>query len=135
MTKLIHLAPIALVALPAILAFAAPSPPAPSFTAAQAQRGQISYIQNCAECHDGFLRGLYGPALRGPDSNIPEQAGKDVWSYMIYQMPTGNAGALPEHVYLDNMAFIMQQNGRRPGPAALTKPAIENDDTPVGPNS
>jgi mono/diheme cytochrome c family protein len=110
---------------------AAPKPAAPagtaSFTADQAWQGRFDYIARCAECHGGDLHGYFGPALQGPDSNVPWQTPKAVWTYMTVHMPAGDAGALPQKQYLEIMAFLMQSNGRRAGRAALTPAAIAAD--------
>lgn len=104
---------------------AAPGPA--SFTSAQAYRGRFDYIHDCGECHAGDLGGQFGPALRGPDSNLPWQTPAAVWSFMTQQMPVGNAGGLPQSEYLDIEAFLLQQNGRKPGHERLTIAAIAAD--------
>jgi len=98
-----------------------------SFTSAQAYQGRFDYIQECGECHAGDLGGQFGPALRGPDSNVPWQTPADVWSFMIAQMPVGNAGGLSQAEYLDIEAFLLQQNGRKPGDRRLTLAGIKAD--------
>jgi mono/diheme cytochrome c family protein len=104
------------------------SPPqAAPFTADQAYQGRFTFIAQCAECHGGDLHGQFGPALQGPDSNVPWQTPKAVWAYMTVHMPVGNAGGLPQRDYLNIMAFIMQSNGRRAGRAELSPAAIGAD--------
>lgn len=107
----------------------APAPPAgaASFTADQAYQGRFTFIAQCAECHGGDLQGHFGPPLQGPDSNVPWQTPKNIWSYMTVHMPVGNAGGLPQRDYLNVMAFLMQSNGRRPGRAELSAAAIATD--------
>jgi mono/diheme cytochrome c family protein len=104
-----------------------PRPAPASFTSAQAYQGRFDYIEQCGECHAGDLGGQFGPALRGPDSNLPWQTPADVWSFMVAQMPVGNAGGLPREQYLDIEAFLLQQNGRKPGRERLTLAALEAD--------
>ncbi len=109
---------------------AAPKPVsggAASFTADQAWQGRFGYIARCAQCHGGDLHGYFGPALQGPDSNVPWQTPKQVWTYMTVHMPAGDAGALPQKQYLEIMAYLMQSSGRRAGRAALTPAAIAAD--------
>jgi mono/diheme cytochrome c family protein len=116
----------------ALAAAAKPVPAMPaSFTADQAWQGRFTYIAQCAECHGGDLHGHFGPALQGPDSNIPWQTPKLVWAYMTVHMPVGNAGGLPQRDYLDVMAFIMRANGRQAGRSALTPAAIAADPAPL----
>ncbi len=108
-----------------------PRPGPASFTSAQAYQGRFDYIQECGECHAGELGGQFGPALRGPDSNVPWQTPAAVWSFMTAQMPVGNAGGLSQAEYLDIEAFLLQQNGRKPGRERLTLAAIEADPDPL----
>jgi mono/diheme cytochrome c family protein len=107
---------------------AATAPPGPApFTSEQAYQGRFDYIHDCGECHAGDLGGQFGPALRGPDSNVPWQTPAAVWSFMTQQMPVGNAGGLPQSEYIDIEAFLLQQNGRKPGRERLTAAAIQAD--------
>jgi len=100
-----------------------------SFTSDQAYQGRFAYIQNCAECHGGDLGGQFGPALAGPHSNVPWLTPGAVYSYMIAQMPVGNAGGLSQADYINIEAFILQSNGRRATGNRLTLPAITKDTT------
>lgn len=111
---------------------AAPSPTA-QFTAAQASSGHTTYLVQCSACHGSDLAGLYAPALAGSAANIPFLTPGFVYGYTSVYMPAGNAGALKQQDYVNIMAFLMQQNGRRPSSTPLTLKAIQDDPTPMAP--
>lgn len=121
----IFLLALTLVAGAALIAASKAPPPAPSFTTDQARRGQLSYYENCAECHGAKSQGLYGPALVGPDGNVQWETVQYVYQYALSQMPAGNAGGLPKKTYVDIMAYLLQAHGHRPGSKPLTA-AIAN---------
>jgi mono/diheme cytochrome c family protein len=98
----------------------APAPPVPSYSSDQAQRGQIEYYENCAECHGAEAQGHIGPALVGDDGNLQWETVQYVYQFTTAQMPVGNAGALPKSTYLDIMAFLMKAHGNPPGEKPLT---------------
>lgn len=103
---------------------AASGPPAPpSFTAEQAHRGAIEFYENCAECHGARSQGKYGPALVGADGNLQWETVQYVYQYATAQMPAGNAGGLPQRVYVNVMAYLLREHGNRPGKKPLTAAA------------
>ncbi|HEY8322510.1 MAG TPA: c-type cytochrome [Candidatus Baltobacteraceae bacterium] len=104
---------------------AAGKPVPPSYTAAQADRGRLAYIENCAECHGGQQNGKYGPALNGPDARMQWETVRTVYTFTTAQMPNGNAGGLPKETYLDIMAYLLRLHGNAPG----TKPLTDADAT------
>ena len=60
-----------------------PSNPAPpSFTDEQANKGQIVFYENCAECHGAQLEGNSGPALDATHGNVQWETVSSVFSYM-----------------------------------------------------
>lgn len=120
------------VSVTASILAAAPSPTA-QFTATQASGGRLTYTIQCSGCHGSDLSGQYAPALAGSGSNIPFQTPGFVYGYSSVYMPPGNAGALKEQDYVNIVAFLMQQNGRRPGSTPLTLKAIQNDPAPMAP--
>ncbi len=111
-----------------------PSNPAPpSFTAEQANKGQILFYENCAECHGAQLEGNAGPALDATHGNVQWETVSFVFSYMSAFMPAGNAHGLPPDDYLNIMAFLLKAHGHHPGAAALTAKAATNSKAPLGP--
>lgn len=122
---MIRVLPLALLALGAALAVptAPPPPPPPSYTVQQANRGQILFYENCAECHGASLEGNFGPALAGGDGNIQWDTITYVWTYMHQHMPAGNADGLREDEYLSIMAFLLKNHGIAPGRKPLTSAA------------
>lgn len=96
------------------------------YTRAQAARGKESYEKSCARCHGADLGGFSGPPLKG-------QLFLDRWrefnlnilvSFIENQMPMGDPMSLPEGVYLDISAYILQMNGLPSGPSDLTAAAL-----------
>jgi len=108
-------------------------PAAPSFTEEQAQRGQIAFYENCAECHGARLEGNFGPALDDTHGNVQWEPVSFVFSYMTAFMPAGNAHSLRPNDYLDIMAFLLKAHGHQPGAAELTAQAATNSKAVLGP--
>lgn len=108
-------------------------PTTPSFTIEQAQRGQIAFYNNCAECHGAALEGNFGPALDDTHGNVQWEPVSFVFSYMTAFMPSGNAHALRPNDYLDIMAFLLQAHGHQPGRVPLTAQAATNSKAVLGP--
>jgi alcohol dehydrogenase (cytochrome c) len=97
----------------------AQSPATPvSYTAAQADQGQIAYAEHCASCHGQNLDdGAYGPPLKGNDFRQkwgarPTEA---LFTYTSTKMPPARPGTLADANYAQLLAFLMQENGSRPG--------------------
>ncbi|MGA8473802.1 MAG: cytochrome c [Candidatus Cybelea sp.] len=111
-----------------------PSNPAvPSFTADQANKGQILFYENCAECHGAQLEGNAGPALDATHGNVQWETVSFVFSYMSAFMPAGNAHGLSPDDYLNIMAFLLRAHGHHAGGAALTAEAATNSKALLGP--
>lgn len=108
-------------------------PTTPSFTVEQAQRGQIAFYHNCAECHGAQLEGNFGPALDDTHGNVQWEPVSFVFSYMTAFMPSGNAHALRPSDYLDIMAFLLKAHGHQPGRTPLTAQAATNSKAVLGP--
>lgn len=119
------------------------------FTVAQAEAGRASYQAACARCHTYDLRGRKGDAGENPpldslDENaqkmiksyggkVPQLAGPDFmarWgdktaSQLAFRIMsaamefTGDENATVER-YLNVTAFVLQSNGAKAGPQALT---------------
>jgi PQQ-dependent dehydrogenase (s-GDH family) len=95
--------------------------PAPQFRAAQAAAGKTAYNSNCAVCHGGSMTdGTFGPPLAGDYF-------KDTWSGRTVRafydrakaMPPASPGSLPEDVYVNILAYVLQVNGFQAGNAEL----------------
>lgn len=100
----------------------------PSYTAAQATRGEATYVAACAQCHgmnldDGqFAVPLKGPAFR----NHWGGGGLDgPFNVMTTKMPPSNPGELPVETYADLLAFILSKNGVPSGDSELPADATE----------
>ena len=99
------------------------------YTAAQATRGQAAYERSCSSCH--------GPNLDGGGQARPLHTTLflDVWredyllslfQYMETRMPPGKlAGSLPEHDYVDILAYVLQVNQFPAGKEELTRAALD----------
>ena len=92
------------------------------FTATQAMQGKAAYDQNCASCHGANLDdGQFAPPLRG-SSFLQQYGGKPadaLFTYMSTRMPPGNTGALGNAVYMQILAYLLQNNGGVAGSADL----------------
>lgn len=84
-----------------------------SYTAAQAERGQVAYDENCSQCHGPALRGgsndTAAPAIAGPFF-FEKWSGRPVeefFGFMSTTMPPEQNKLTPE-AYVDVMAYIIQ---------------------------
>ena len=97
----------------------AQAPPAPlTFTAAQAERGADAYAEHCASCHGPNLDdGAFAPAIAGVDfrQRWASRSAEPLFVAMAEKMPPARPGSLGESTYADLLAFILQENGLRPG--------------------
>jgi alcohol dehydrogenase (cytochrome c) len=104
-------------------------PPADAlFTSAQAVAGKALYAQNCAGCHGANVDdGEFAPPLRG-SGFIGKYAGKpaaNLFTYTITKMPPGSPGHIPNTVYAQILAYILQQNGLPTGNKEFASDAKE----------
>jgi mono/diheme cytochrome c family protein len=90
-----------------------------NYTAAQAAAGARAYKANCSRCHGVDLSGVSAPALRGAAFG-GTQSVAEVYSFMVQQMPAGAPGSLSPATYTAIAAYLLQQNGHRPGTVPLT---------------
>ncbi|HKQ46420.1 MAG TPA: cytochrome c [Rhizomicrobium sp.] len=92
------------------------------YTEAQAERGAVSYAQNCARCHGANLAGTFEtPPLMG--RFIPYWSGTTLDVLMEYlgtAMPLDRPGRLSRATNADIVAFILKVNGFPSGPAELS---------------
>ena len=101
-----------------------------SFTSEQAAQGQLVFYEHCAECHGADLQGVSAPALSGSArSNLGSQSPLAVKTYIYNAMPVGNVGILRSAELVEVTAFLMRQNGRRPGRTPLSLASIDRDTT------
>jgi mono/diheme cytochrome c family protein len=91
----------------------------PSFTSAQAERGEAAYQHNCLDCHGSTLdNGEFGgPPLKGASFarhwdavNVAALSG-----FMKAKMPPDRPGQLTDETYADLIAYILGENGFKPG--------------------
>ena len=115
------LAALALCAALSAHAPAAASGNAVPFTAPQAALGAKAYLRSCASCHGANLKGVTGPPLVGKTSGIAQQSVVEVYEYVSQQMPQTAPGSLSKAQYASILAFLLQKNGHKAGPRALTE--------------
>jgi mono/diheme cytochrome c family protein len=92
------------------------------YTAAQAKRGEGTYAERCASCHQPDLSGMdQAPALTGADfaSEWNDQPLADLFERVRVTMPGDKPGTLDRDTVADVVSFILQKNGFPDGSAAL----------------
>ena len=101
----------------------AQSSPTPlSFTTAQADAGQVAYVEHCATCHgDSMDDGEFAPPLKGADfrEQWRSQSPEALYSLTRSTMPQDRPGALTDETYVSLVAYILQENGSAPGTLEL----------------
>ena len=88
------------------------------YTAAQAEQGQATYDEHCASCHGQNLDdGAYGVPLKGNDfrQKWGSRSAEPLFTYTSSKMPPARPGTLGDESYAQLLAFILQENGSRPG--------------------
>ena len=95
------------------------------FTADQVSAGYTVYTRECGECHGVNLDGVEAPPLRGAEflNGWAGQTTDELITYVEEAMPPGLGGSLSAEVYLNIVAYILAENGARPGDVALTSDA------------
>jgi mono/diheme cytochrome c family protein len=92
------------------------------FTARQAQRGQAAYARSCASCHGRHLNdGQFGPPMKGAAfrTHWSSQTPEALRVLIVQRMPPANPGSLDTRTYTDIEAYLLQENGDRPGSTEL----------------
>ena len=87
------------------------------FSPAQAAMGKTVFAKNCAACHGAELGGSGGvPPLKGPAflANWKGHTVGDLYA-KARTMPPGAPGSLSDADYLAVVAYLLQQNGYKPG--------------------
>jgi S-disulfanyl-L-cysteine oxidoreductase SoxD len=81
------------------------------YSAEQAQRGAEEYEARCAPCHEGAEPAA--PAPKGqPFIDGWREAPLDyLFTHIRTKMPGNAPGSLQESVYLDNLAYLLRENG------------------------
>lgn len=95
-----------------------------AFSPEQAARGKASYGLFCGSCHGEDLAGQNGPALKGARFLSVWDAAtlREFYRKISTTMPRAQA-RLDDAVYLDVIAYLLQQNGFPTGPRELTAQA------------
>ena len=101
----------------------AQSSPTPlSFTTAQADAGQVAYVEHCATCHgDSMDDGEFAPPLKGAGfrEQWRSQSPEALYTLTRSTMPQDRPGALTDETYVSLVAYILQENGSAPGTLEL----------------
>ncbi|MEE8129523.1 MAG: PQQ-binding-like beta-propeller repeat protein, partial [Vicinamibacterales bacterium] len=93
-----------------------------SFTTAQADAGQVAYVEHCATCHgDSMDDGEFAPPLKGADfrEQWRSQSPEALYTLTRSSMPQDRPGALTDETYVSLVAYILQENGSAPGTLEL----------------
>jgi S-disulfanyl-L-cysteine oxidoreductase SoxD len=128
MFKAFHMLTAAAVTLAASLAAAsaqAPAKPGPAaakplttssgvYTAAQAARGEQTYMNVCVSCHPP---GTYKAAAFRAKWNLTLLS--DLYGFVSNMMPKNEPGTLEDEEYAAVIAYILKINGAPPGKTAL----------------
>jgi len=116
-TTVHHLSIVLVLLVPGVTNYAQGPSTNDSYTPAQALSGQRLYSRHCSECHQGDLRGAFGPPLAGP--NFMSAWGTDTVQSLFQQirttMPPGAEDSLSSNDYLEIVAYILQTNGHIAG--------------------
>jgi len=97
------------------------------FTAEQAERGQLAFSNNCAECHGVNLEGGDGKALSGDQfwKDWKESTVGELLTFIKTNMPFDDdgvkKGTLPLGTYVDIVAHILNKNGFPAGSGELSQ--------------
>jgi len=98
------------------------------YSKAQAERGRVRFLSDCATCHNFDLQGqgTRGPALTGAPfmTNWETQDLKSLFA-KIQRMPLNNPASLPDAVYMDIMTYILQVNAFPEGERDLSAEALD----------
>lgn len=93
-----------------------------SYTAAQADQGRIAYVEHCASCHGEKMDdGAYAPSLKGLEfrQKWGAESAEALFSYTGTNMPPARPGTLGDESYAQLLAYILQENGSKPGTREL----------------
>jgi alcohol dehydrogenase (cytochrome c) len=118
------------------------------FTVAQSARGQALYAGRCAGCHGANLVGGTAPPLTGPlfaaswgpESLFAQALGRtftvdDLAFFTSTMMPPGNAKSISPQDHAAILAFLLEQNGYRPGATELALGDARSKQTALRPSA
>ena len=94
------------------------------YTAAQADRGQAAYGQNCAACHGATLGGTgEAPPIAGSEfaANWNGLSVGELYDRIRTTMPFDRPGQLSRDTYADVLAYVLKYNGFPAGQTELDK--------------
>ena len=108
------------------------------YSESQAERGRVAYARHCASCHAADLSGsLEARALAGPRfmQDWSEDTVDTLYTRIRNLMPFDDPATLPDDIYLDSLAYLLQYNGFPAGeldldPTRLTDVRIQGRDGP-----
>jgi hypothetical protein len=91
-----------------------------AYTEEQAAAGGTEFAANCARCHEGVCPD--GPPLVGPlfIERWREDNLGSLFKWVRTRMPRNAGGSLSEKVYLNAIAFLLQENGYPSGAVELS---------------
>jgi mono/diheme cytochrome c family protein len=97
------------------------------YSEAQANRGAAAYRAACSSCHRADLSG-YNGVLRGQTfiDRWREDNVNSLYTNIKTTMPRNNPGILKPEMYLDIVAFLLQQNAFPAADAELQPDALKN---------
>lgn len=98
------------------------------FAPAQAERGKQVFLSTCTTCHSFDLKGNNGrgPAIVGDPfmANWETENLGNLFARLKSTMPRNNPGSLTDDVYLELLAYVLQENGFPAGTEALKAEAL-----------
>jgi len=103
------------------------------YTADQARRGQSEYSEKCEKCHGGSepdASPIFGDEFV---DRWREDTLAPLLNFMRTRMPGDAPGKFEEHVYVDVLAYMLEESGYNAGSAELTVAGV-NTIQLVGPN-
>src|SRR5690606_38602601 len=105
------------------------------YSAAQAGYGKAVYAEKCAVCHGVDFKPAQGtPPVKG-EAFLVNWRGKtlgDLYALVQQTMPPGAGNSLSDEDYLASVAYILQENGFKPGEQALEDDMILLQDIGFG---
>jgi mono/diheme cytochrome c family protein len=92
------------------------------YTAAQAERGKLSFGAHCSACHGEDLSGKSAVALKGEKfmDHWREDTLEGLFNFVSKSMPPRLGGSLGDNVYIDIVSHILKTNEFPEGTDELT---------------
>jgi mono/diheme cytochrome c family protein len=91
------------------------------YTEAQAEAGEVMFVNVCSACHNAE-NPLAGHSFLAKWSGRPLYA---IWDYLTTRMPYGNPGSLTPEQYAETLAYILRENAYPPGTTPLPSVGYE----------